>query len=99
MQELRESLREAVSQGLCQNRIVVVMVPLEPRAEFGQSLARRHGEASEKIGQPARLWGDKIREGMIEFPGRLVHLLPEGVKRRQNFVASGGGIQLDVVSH
>src|SRR5207237_9905764 len=62
------------------------------------AMPTRHREGAQVISPPAGPGSDEISQGVIELPGRLVHLLPERVENGQGLAAALVRVELDVIA-
>ena len=60
MQALGESFGQAIGDGLCHDRVVVVVLGPEPVAQLLQSDPARYRECTDMIGQPRFLGRNEV---------------------------------------
>src|SRR5438445_11171293 len=80
VQQLGEGLRQPVSQRLCHDRVVVVVLLLKTRADRFNTNAARDRERAHVILEARGLWRNIIGQGAVELPLRLRRLLAERMK-------------------
>ena len=80
VEPLGKRFGQAVREGLCHDRTVIVVFFCESRRELVDPGSCGHDKGSDVVQHICRLWGDKVGQRLIELAGSLSKLLAERMK-------------------
>src|SRR5215831_830622 len=85
-------------EGLGHNRVVIVVIALEPRAKLFQADACGYGEAADVVDPPILARRDEVGQRLIVLARAFFALLAQRVEDSQNARTILVGVDLDVVA-
>jgi hypothetical protein len=98
VQQFGEGLSQAVGQRLGHDRVVIIVIAVEPRAKLFQADAGRDGEAAYVIDPPALARRYEVGQGLIVLAGAFLALLAQRVEYGQNARTLFVRVNFDVVA-